>query len=401
MTPEEYAGGFDERIGPLVVAAAERVPVFRSRLEASGIEPEGVVDAGSLDRIPVLGKDELLELQEGERPFGGLLAADARVRRVYQSPGPLYEPELDHDDYWRFAPAFRAAGFGPADLVLNAASYHLSPLGAMLEEAARAVGCRVVPGGIGNLDLQVEVCAQLGVTAFSGLPSYLKALLERAEELGQELFIEKAFVSAEPLPPSLRAWLRDRVPTVLQGYGTAELGNLGYECRRMDGLHVPEDALVEVCGLDDGRARWDGSAGQVVGTVFHPDYPLIRFGTGDLSAYLMEECDCGLETPRLRGWMGRVGEAVKVRGMFLHPRQVEQVMGGIAGVERYRFVVERSGHRDDLRAEVVLEEGADPKARSDQIAERIRSSLRFKVEVRPVDELPEDGPLLEDRRTWE
>jgi phenylacetate-CoA ligase len=401
MTPEDYAHSFDERVAPFVTEAARRVPAFAERLKEAGLDAGHLVDVASLDRLPVLGKDELLRLQEAERPFGGLLTADAQVRRVYQSPGPLYEPELDVDDYWRFAPAFRAAGFGPADLVLNAASYHLSPLGAMLEEAARALGCRVVPGGIGNLDLQVEVCAHLGVTAFSGLPSYLKALLDRAEELGLELSIEKAFVSAEPLPPSLRAWLRDRVPTVLQGYGTAELGNLGYECWRVDGLHVPEDALVEVCDLDDGRARWHGSVGQVVGTVFHPEYPLIRFGTGDLSAYLMEECGCGLETPRLRGWMGRVGEAVKVRGMFLHPRQVDQVMGGIAGVERYRFVVERSGHRDDLRAEVVLEEGADEEVHAAEIAERIRSSLRFKVEVRMVDELPEDGPLLEDRRTWE
>jgi phenylacetate-CoA ligase len=397
-----YARSFDDRMASLV-AAAERVPAFRGRLRSAGVEPSDLTSADALDRIPILTKDDLIDLQAAAPPFGGLLGADARVRRIFQSPGPLYEPELEEPDPWRWAPALAAAGFGPDDVVLNTSGYHLTPLGAMFEEAVRALGGTVVPGGVGNLELQVRACVDLGATAYIGLPSYLKALLEKADELGSpgSLRFVRAFVAAEPLPPSLRNMLEERVQVLRQGYGTAEAGNLGYECEEKTGFHVPDDALVEVCALDTGRALWDGEEGQVVATLFRPDYPLVRLGTGDLSAYMTEPCDCGRETPRLVGWLGRVGEAVKVRGMFLHPRQVRSVMAAIPDVARYRFLVTRKEHRDELRCEFVPAGGADAATLAETVRERVRSALRFNAVVEAVDSLDADAPVLVDTRTWD
>jgi phenylacetate-CoA ligase len=398
-----YARSFDARIASVLAAVAERIPPLRERLRAAGLEPTELTGLAELDRIPILTKDDLVDVQAAVPPFGGLLSADATVRRIFQSPGPLYEPELDEPDPWRWAPALAAAGFGSQDIVLNTSGYHLTPLGAMFEEAVHALGGTVVPAGVGNLELQVQACVDLGVTAYIGLPSYLKALLEKAHELGvaESVRFERAFVAAEPLPASLRDWLEERVPVLRQGYGTAEAGNLGYECELKTGFHVPDDALVEVCALDTGHALWNGEEGQVVATLFRADYPLVRLGTGDLSAFMTEPCDCGRQTPRLVGWLGRVGEAVKVRGMFLHPRQVRSVMSEIPDVTRYRFVVEREEHRDLLRCEFVPAAGADAATVAETVKERVRSGLRFNADVEAVDSLEADAPVLLDTRTWE
>jgi phenylacetate-CoA ligase len=398
-----YARSFDERIASVVAPAAERVPALRDRLHAAGVEPSELTSVDDLDRIPVLTKDDLVDVQAAAPPFGGLLGADAAVRRIFQSPGPLYEPELDQPDPWRWRPALEAAGFRAGEIVLNAAGYHLTPLGAMFEEGVRALGGAVVPGGVGNLDLQVRACVDLGATAYVGLPSYLKALLEKADDLGvgRSLRLERAFVTAEPLPPSLRTWLEERVPVVRQGYGTAEAGNLGYECEQKAGFHVPDDALVEVCDLDTGRGLWNGEEGQVVYTLLRADYPLVRLGTGDLSAFVPESCECGRPAPRIAGWLGRVGEAVKVRGMFLHPRQVRSVMSEVQQVTAYRFVVEREEHRDRLRCEFVPAAGADAAALAETVKERVRSALRFNADVETVGSLDADAPVLVDTRTWD
>jgi phenylacetate-CoA ligase len=398
-----YARSFDERIASVVAAAAERVPPLGDRLRAAGLEPGELTGIDELDRIPVLAKDDLVEVQAAAPPFGGLLAADAAVRRIFQSPGPLYEPELDEPDPWRWRTALEAAGFHEGEVVLNAAGYHLTPLGAMFEEGVRAVGGVVVPGGVGNLDLQVRACVDLGATGYVGLPSYLKALLDKADELGLggSLRLERAFVTAEPLPPSLRSLLEERVRVVRQGYGTAEGGNLGYECERKAGFHVPDDALVEVCDLDTGRGLWNGEEGQVVYTLFRQHYPVVRLGTGDLSAFVAEPCECGRPTPRIAGWLGRVGEAVKVRGMFLHPRQVRSVMSEVPEVTAYRFVVEREEHRDRLRCEFVPADGADAATLAETVKARVRSALRFNADVEAVRSLEADAPVLVDIRTWE
>jgi phenylacetate-coenzyme A ligase PaaK-like adenylate-forming protein len=398
-----YARGFDELIASVLAPAAEQLPALGDRLRAAGLEPSELTSIEELDRVPVLTKDDLVDVQAAAPPFGNLLAGDAAVRRIFQSPGPLYEPELDEPDPWRWRPALEAAGFQAGEIVLNAAGYHLTPLGAMFEEGVRALGGVVVPGGVGNLDLQVRACVDLGATAYVGLPSYLKALLDKADELnlGSSLRLERAFVLAEPLPPSLRALLEERVPVVSQGYGTAEGGNLGYECERKSGFHVPHDALVEVCDLDTGRGLWDGEEGQVVYTLFRRHYPLVRIGTGDLSAFVPEPCECGRPTPLIAGWLGRVGEAVKVRGMFLHPRQVRSVMSEVAEVTAYTFIVEREEHRDRLRCELVPAAGADAATVVETVKERVRSALRFNADVEAIESLEADAPVLVDTRTWE
>lgn len=397
-----YVRRCDERVSAVLPEAARRVEAFEARLTQAGLVPDDLVDVAALDRLPVLSKDELVDLQAAAPPFGGLLAPGTSLRRIFQSPGPLYEPEPDEPDPWRWASALTAAGFGPSDVVLNACGYHLTPLGAMFEQALLVLGATVVPAGVGSKDLQARACLDVGVTAYVGLPSYLKALLEQAEELGlPPEKLERAFVIAEPLPASLRAWLEERVPVVRQGYGTAEAGNLGFECDELEGLHLPDDALVQVCDLASGEALWDGREGQVVVTLFRPDYPLVRLGTGDLSAFLTEPCRCGIPTPRLAGWLGRVGEAVKVRGMFLHPRQARTALAALPDLESFRLLVDRFEHRDTLRCEVVPVTGADAARLAAAVKERIRSGLRFDAEVLVVAELAPDEPTIVDLRSWD
>jgi phenylacetate-CoA ligase len=398
LDPATYQRRFDGRVGELVVAAGERSAGFRARLAAHGLTAADLDDVAALDRLPVLTKDELLAQQQAAPPFGGMLADDAHVRRVFQSPGPLYEPELGSGDGWRWAPALEAAGFSSDDVVLVAFGFHLSPAGAMFEAACVALGATVLPAGVGSKDLQVRACHDLDVTAYIGPPSYLKALLDAADEAGVELAIARAFVTAEPLPPSLRSLLEARVAVIRQGYGTAETGHLGSECEAREGMHVPEDALVQICDLTTGAARDDEADGQVVVTLFETDYPVVRFGTGDLSSWLHAPCSCGSAAPRIRGWAGRVGDAVKVRGMFLHPMQVAQTMTGVSGVVRYRVLVDRVEHRDELRCEVVTDEDAAEVA--ERVTQRFREGLRFNVEVAVVEALPDDAPAFEDRRDW-
>jgi phenylacetate-CoA ligase len=400
---EAYRAAFDERVFEVLRPAARVVPGLAARLAEAGLMPDDLVDVATVDRLPVLSKDDLIDLQAKDPPFGGFLAPGAEIRRIFQSPGPIYEPEPDVPDPWRAAPALEAAGFGPGDTVLNCFGYHLSPAGVMFEEGSKTLGCRVVPAGVGNFELAVRAARDLGATAYIGLPSYLKALLEKAEDAGgPPLRFERAMVTAEPLPPSLRSWLQDRVPVVRQMYGTAESGTLGYECEAESGLHVPGDALVEVCALDDGAPRLDGGEGQVVVTLFSGHYPLVRFGTGDLSAFAGGDCSCGRATPRLVGWLGRTGEAVKVRGMFLHPRQVTAVMAQVPSVAAYRFLIDRVDHKDVLRCEVVpAAEGIDHHHLATEVHDTVRSGLRFDVEVKVVTALEAGATPITDLRTWD
>jgi phenylacetate-CoA ligase len=328
-----YAAGLAPAVGDLVRRAGS-VPALADRLTAAGLSGPDVRD-GDVASLPVLTKDDVLDLQRRRPPFGGLLAEDARPVRVFQSPGPIYEPQLSGPDPWRWAPALTAAGIGAGDTVLNCFGYHLSPAGAMFDEGCLAAGATVVPGGIGNQDLQAALIADLGVTAYIGLPSYLNALVERYDAAGlpaDRWRLSRALVTAEPLPDSLRAQLRERVPTVLMAYGTAEAGLIAYETEPGGGLVPAPGVHIEVCALDTGEPISTGE-GQVVVTVLRPDHPLVRFGTGDLSAWTPGP-DGDL---RLAGVLGRVGEAVKVRGMFLHPRQARSVMDEVGGVSAWRF----------------------------------------------------------------
>lgn len=394
-----YAGDLDAVVAGVVREAALRLPAFAGRVAAAGIDPHALSGVADLDALPVMTKDELVDQQRLEPPFGGLVATDADVRRVFQSPGPLYEPQLAGADPWRWAAALHSLGVGPRDTVLNCFGYHLSPAGAMFDEAVLAMGAVVVPGGVGNRDLQAHLIADIGVSTYIGLPSYLNALLERYDTLGlpeQRWGVRRALVTAEPLPDELRARLQSRVSTVRMAYGTAEAGLLGYETGDGPGLRVPNGVLVQVCDLATGVPVEDGAEGQVVVTLLRPDYPLVRFGTGDLSAWITGSDG----QPRLAGVLGRVGAAVKVRGMFLHPRQVTSCLEGTPGVAAYRFVVERVGHRDRLQCEVVLADEADGAAVAAEIRTRVRAGLRFDTEVATVQELPADNGVIADLRDW-
>lgn len=394
----EYADGLAPAVAELARSAAARLPGLAQRMTGAGLDHRSLAP-GELSSLPVLSKDEVIALQSGSPPFGGLLADGAPLERMFQSPGPIYEPQLAGADPWRWAPALAAAGIGADDRVLNCFSYHLSPAGAMFELGCLAVGASVLPGGIGNQDLQARAIADLGVTAYTGLPSYLKSIMDRWAEAGlpwDRWRLRRALVTAEPLPDSLRSVLMERVERVLMAYGTAEVGLIGYETAPGSGLRLADGLLVEVCDLDTGEPVTHGE-GQVVVTLLRPDYPLVRFGTGDLSAWTVD--DEG--HPRLAGVVGRVGEAVKVRGMFLHPRQAAAALTGCPGLGTWRLLVDRLDHRDELTCEVVPSQGVDPDTLRIDVGGRIRDGLRFAAKVVAVDAIDDGAGRLIDRRSWD
>jgi len=402
MSVTDALGAYRESRGPRVLemlgAASGRVPALDRRLSEAGLA-EGVPDVAALDTIRVLSKDELPALQKEHPPMGGLLADGASVVRLFASPGPIYEPQLDGPDPWNWAPALEACGIGAGDIVLNCFSYHLSPAGAMFDEACRAVGAVVVPGGVGGADVQAQVIADLGVTAYIGLPSYLASLVEKFDRLDvapARWQIRAALVTAEPLPDPLRAQLRERVPTVLMAYGTAEAGLIGYETEPGAGLVVPVNTYVQVCDPATGLPVEGDESGEVVVSVLHADFPLVRFGTGDVSRWTLG-ADGEL---RLLGVLGRVGAAVKVRGMFIHPHQARDVVSALMaeGASAARFVVGRTADRDVLRLEIAGGTGDSEKLT--EAGERItRDLLRVRPEVVLVDAM-ESGDVLVDGRDW-
>ncbi|MBC7310673.1 MAG: phenylacetate--CoA ligase [Actinomycetales bacterium] len=396
---QSYLQNLDDAVSRMMAEAA-RVPALAVRCAAAGVDPSAVRSVADLSALPVLPKDEVVALQAQDPPFGGLLADDADVVRVFQSPGPLYEPQLAGADSWRWGQVLSSIGVGLGDTVLNCFGYHLSPAGAMMESGALVTGARVLPGGIGNQDLQARAIADLGVTAYTGLPSYLKVLVERFDEAGlprERWRLDKAMVTAEPLPDSLRALLTERVPTVRMAYGTGETGLLAYENGDGAGLVLADGVLVQVCEIGTGVPITDETEGEVVVTLLRPDYPLVRFGTGDLSGWMLGP-DGSL---RLRGVLGRTGAAVKVKGMFLHPAQVATVMKDVPGVADYRFVIDRADHKDILRCEVVALDGADADGLVAEVGSRVRDGLRFNAEVVLVEALSEgEGPIL-DTRDWD
>lgn len=389
-----------ETISQLYVNA----PAFRERMQAAGLTPDDIQSAADLARLPVLHKDDLIALQKANPPFGGLLAVPiSGLRRIFQSPGPINEPEPPLQDAGGWAPGLRAAGFNTGEVVLNAFGYHLTPAGASLEDALHTVGCVVIPGGIGNQEQQIQAMAAFGATGYVGLPSYLKALLDKADDLGHKLQLNKSFVLAEPLPPSLRQELNKRGVAVFQAYGTAECGNLGYECEQIDGWHIPDGVIVQVCDINTGEPLPHGESGEVVATVFNPFYAIVRFGVGDLSSINPEPCACGRSSLRLNGWQGRVGAATKVRGMFLHPTQLASMMARFPEVQIYQAVITREEHRDELTLHVVPREGVDGTDLARRLEQTAREAIKFRLSVKTVapEAIPADSPPLRDERTWE
>ncbi len=392
----------DSQLRQTITQLYDHAPGFKKRMDDAGLVPANLQTVGDLSKLPVLRKDDLIALQGQDPPFGGMLAVPiSSLRRVFQSPGPINEPEPDVSDAGNWAPGLQAAGFQAGEVAINAFGYHLTPAGASLEDGLRTLGCVVIPGGIGNQEQQIQAMAAFGATGYVGLPSYLKALLDKADDLGISLSLDKAFVLAEPLPPSLRQELKERGVRVYQAYGTAECGNLGYECAAIDGWHIPDDVIVQICDINSGQPLPHGETGEVVVTLLHGHYAIVRFGVGDLSSIMAEPCGCGRSSLRLNGWQGRVGAATKVRGMFLHPRQLADMMARFPEVAAYQAVITREEHKDFLALHVVLASGAEGAGLADTIKQTARDSIKFRLEVVIVDGLPADAPPIRDERSWE
>jgi phenylacetate-CoA ligase len=402
--PDARAARLGRALSAVVQHASARSSAFQERLAGAGVAARDIRGLDDLARIPMLRKDDLPELQASAPPFGDLLGVPReRLARIFASPGPIYDPQGEGDDFWRFRHALAAAGFRAGEVAHVAASYHLTPLGFMLDAAARALGCVVVPAGVGQTELQARVAHHLGATAYLGTPSFLHALLGKGRETGAPLHFEVAFVVAEMLPESLRSELeREFGVRVLQGYGTADLGCLAYECPEKGGWHLHPECVVEVLDLETRRPAEPGQPGEVVATIFDEAYPLVRFATGDIAALAPAlPCPCGRTAPKLAGLLGRVGDGVKVKGMFVRGGEIDAVMKRFPEVARWQAVVTREGHQDALAYAVELAPGADPSV-AGRLAEALREQVKVRGEVTAVapGALPAGAKRVDDRRAW-
>ena len=394
---------------PAVLAAARQAPAMAQAL--AGIDTAGVTNRAALAALPVTRKPELLERQKAQRatdPFGGYSTIGWRglrgltgARRVYQSPGPIYEPEGSAADYWRIARALVAAGFEAGDLVHNSFSYHLTPGAWMMESGAQAIGCTVFPGGVGNTEQQLQAMVDLRPDAYCGTPSFLRIALEKAAEAGIALpSLRKALLSGEAFPPSLRDWLAERGVVGYQAYATADVGLIAYETASREGLVVDEGVIVEIVRPGTGDPVPDGEVGEVVVTVLHPQYPLVRLGTGDLSAVLPGLCPTGRTNQRIKGWMGRADQTAKVRGMFVHPSQVAEVVRRHPQLARARLVVE--GEMANDRMTLRVESVGATSGLAEAVAATVRdvTKLRCDIDIVGPGVLPNDGKVIEDARKY-
>ncbi len=348
-------------------------------------------------------KSELVELQKANRPLGGLTTRPpGEMSWVFASPGPIYEPGIQRRDYWRMGRALYAAGMRPGDIVYNTFAYHLTPAGHMMEAGAHACGCAVVPGGVGNTEQQIQAINDIRPNAYVGTPSFLRILFERAREAGLDLAsITKASVGGEALPPSLRDSWRSEGVSVLQSYGTADLGLIAYESSALEGMIIDEGVILEIVAPGSGDPVADGEVGEVVVTVLNPDYPLVRFGTGDLSAIMEGASPCGRTNARIKGWMGRADQTTKVRGMFVHPMQIGQVVSKFPEIAKARLVIENPDQADRMTLRCELESGAAD-GLDRRIAEALQSACKVRGEVEFVDSgsLPDDGKVIDDIRVY-
>ena len=394
---------------PALVAAAQAQPALHDKL--SGVDAAAVTSAAALAALPVTRKHELFERQRASHaagdPFGGYaaigwaaLASRTRpARRVYQSPGPIYEPEGHASDYWRCARALFAAGFRAGDLVHNSFSYHLTPGAWMMESAAQAIGCTTFPGGVGNTELQLQAMAELRPDGYCGTPSFLRIAVEKAAESGIAIpSLRKALVSGEAFPPSLRDWLQQRGIAGFQAYATAECGLIAYETEGREGLVVDEGVVVEIVHPGSGDVLPDGDVGEVVVTVLNPDYPMLRFGTGDLSAVLPGACPTGRTNRRIRGWLGRADQTAKVRGMFVHPSQVAEVCRRHPTIGRARLVVDGEMANDRMTLRIECTDATAGLAQAVAASVRDVTKLRADVELVAPGALPNDGKVIDDLR---
>jgi phenylacetate-CoA ligase len=399
---------------PALVAHAQRHAGAFALLLA-GVDAGTIVSRAALATLPIVRKTDLLARQKAARdsggdPFGGFatvgwraLGSVRRAQRVYQSPGPIYEPEGLAGDYWRLARALHAAGLRGGDLVHNCFSYHLTPGGLMMESGALALGCTVFPGGVGNTELQLQAIGELRPDAYIGTPSFLKILVEKAAEARTDIgSLKKALLGGEAFPPSLRDWLIERGIQAYQSYASADLGLIAYETSARKGLVIDEGVIVEIVRPGSGEPVADGEVGEVVVTSLNADHPLIRFGTGDLSAVLPGHCPTGRTNTRIRGWLGRADQTAKVRGMFVHAGQVAEIVKRHPEIARARLVVEGEMANDRMTLHAELAQAA-PQGLAERVAQSLRdiTKLRGEIAWKQPGQLPNDGKVIEDLRSYE
>jgi len=393
---------------PAQVAHAQaHAPAFMRSL--AGVKADEITSFAALSRLPVVRKQELLEIQKASRAAGGdvfggfsALGFGARMPRVFASPGLIYEPEGTQRDYWRMARAMFAAGFRSGELIHNCFSYHFTPAGSMMETGAHALGCTVFAGGTGQTEQQLAAMAELQPAGYVGTPSFLKIIVEKAAEMGVALpSVRKALLSGEAFPPSLRDWLAERGVQGYQCYATADVGLIAYETVAREGLVLEEGVIVEIVRPGTADPVAAGEVGEVVVTSLNPAYPLIRFGTGDLSAILPGACPSGRTNTRIRGWMGRADQTTKIRGMFVHPKQVADIVRRFPEVLRARLVVSGAMSQDEMTLKVESANASE--GLSARISEAIRdvTKLRGTVELAAPGSLPNDGKVIEDARSYQ
>lgn len=388
------------KLPDLLAHASTNSAAWAEHLAGHGLG--AVIDRSKLATLPVLRKSDLLQRQKANPPFGGFLAGElSGAARVFMSPGPIWEPQAPGLDPWNGARSLFAAGFRKGDIVLNAFSYHLTPGGFILDQGAIELGCTVFPAGVGNTDMQVEAIEILKPTGFVGTPDYLKVLLDRGNEQKRDVSsIKKALVSGGALFPSLRKEYADQGIQVGQCYATADLGVIAYETEAQDGMVVNEDYIVEIVRPGTGEPVADGEVGELVVTNFNSLYPLIRFATGDLSMIVPGQSPCGRTNMRLAGWMGRADQRTKVKGMFVDPAQIAQIVAAHPEVSKARLEVGRAGERDTMTLSVEAE--AEGTALSERVATTLTDVTRLKgdVEIVPLGKLPNDGKVIADVREY-
>lgn len=378
---------------------------FKARMEKAGLAPDAIKTPDDWSKIPVFHKKDLIDFQQASG-LNGMLSCDVGdLRRIYMSPGPIFDPEGRGTDYWGWTEGFKAAGFRAKDVVQMTFSYHLTPAGLMLEEPLRELGCAVIPAGPGNTSVQLDLMTKLPVTGFVGMASYLKVIKDKAKAKGldpkKDFKLRTAFVAAERLAPSLRAELEEEIDMVVrQGYGTADVGCAAYECRELSGMHLSSRCWIEICDPKTGVPLPEGETGEVVITPFAKDYPLIRLGTGDLSYLTTESCPCGRTSHRLGAIVGRVDDTVKVKGQFIYPHQVAEVMAGFPNILRKQVVAANPGGREMLTVKLVVEGDLDQSAFSTAFQGKLKLKPALEI-LASEEDLDDDGPLIIDLRTFD